>query len=587
MEKIINKKNIIGLGIVLISLYFAFFLSNLIFPKWQLFIDLEKIDDNKVLFAMHGRDITEYDIKDNIVDYNVNILDKEYNINFKIEDKEITNFLVNGEEFKGIEKISKYATTPAYKDTYCVKLNVTSSKHYIAFVVLSIVFIFLFFLFFKALYDKDKYNHKMTYSNSGFKAIGWKPIIISFVITLLSMVLYVGCDLKVISESVIMYIKGIDFYQMFSCLNEYKNVTLLMWQYDSAMLIGYSLPAYITYPLLRFFNPTRYHWVQVFEYKMFNMLLINLLVLTVISFLIDKKIIKSGKAKVLYYLSVYNPLTFYVAIWFLQFDMLPAYLMTLGILLMDNLKDNKYISGMLIALALSSKMTMWMFVPSFLILELFIYLKEKNLSDGIKHLLTVGFIVVIMLGITRVLKSPIAVALTGLAQSERIWYTAFAYLPGVFLFIAIFSIIVSFILNYYDINLKIPKVNMILITIMSFGVITMIFSFGTVSTPSFWLQTMGAFIILLAVTDDDFSKFLIMCFATLIIVQYALLPEGDITASLKFIGKPTIVDLLRDSLIEKGKFERYQSLIFTISQAVMFAFVFIFSKVIGKLKNSK
>lgn len=571
--------------IILISLYISFIISNLIFPKYQIFIDLEDyVVDDKVLIGVHGQDLVQYDVVDKKVDYDINILGENYNIKFNIENFEIKTLMINDKEWPDLVKISSYTENKYYQNTYCVKLNKTSNKHYISFVVFTIIFVILLYLVYKALFDKGKYNHKLIYSDSSIKAIGKKPIIISFVVTILSMVLYVGCDLDVISESVIMYIKGIDFYQMFSCLNDYKGVSLLMWQYDSAMLVGYSLPAYITYPLLKFFNPSSYHFVQVFEYKIFNMLLINLLVLSVISFLIDKKILSKKSAKKIYYFSVFNPVTFYVAIWFLQFDMLPAYLITLGILLLDNIRVNKYISAVLIGLALSCKMTMWMFIPSIIVLYLYLLLRDKKLLDLLRHGFVLMLIIGIMLICSRIFNSPIANALSNLDQSKRIWFTAFGYLPGVYMYLAILGLLSTFMINYHDICLKVNRTNMLLITILSFGVITMIFSFGTVSTPSFWLQSMGAFIILFAVKKDNLTLILLLCFGALITSSYALLPEGDITASLKFIGEKPLFTIIKDKAILMGEYEKYQSFVFTVSQAAMLSFSIIFSKVLSKFK---
>lgn len=587
MDKKKLKHGIAYTVIILISLYISFIISNLIFPKYQIFIDLQDyLVDDKVLIGVHGQDLVEYETLDGKVDYTLKILDEDYNLKFNIEKGEVKSLTINDKEWNNLVKISTYTTNAYYKDTYCIKLNKTSIKHYISFGVFTIIFVIILYLIYKSLFDKGK-HYKLIYSSSSIKAIGKKPIIISFVVAILSMVLYVGCDLNVISESVIMYVKGIDFYQMFSCLNHYKGISLLMWQYDSGMLLGYSIPAYITYPLLRFFNPSGYHWVQVFEYKIFNMVLINLLVLSVISFLIDKKILKKEKAKKIYYVSVFNPLTFYVAEWFLQFDMLPAYLITLGILLMDNLNENKYLSGLLIGLALSCKMTMWMFIPSILILEVYLLLKDKRLLAQLKQSFVIIVVVGIMLICSRVFNSPIASALSGLDQSERIWFTAFPYLSGVYLYIAILGLVSTFMLNYHDVSLKISKANMILITILSFGAITMVFSFGTVSTPSFWLQTMGAFIILFTIKDDNLTLALIMCFAALVALQYACLPEGDITASLYFFDMKPIFTVIKDKAILMGSFEKYQSLLFTISQAAMFSFTIIFSKLLNKFKSER
>lgn len=582
-------KKVIKISIVVfLSLFLAVTFGNIINPKIQVFVDISNYNEkNSVVVGNYKDGLADYELdSNNNVFVKTNIKNKEYIITFNVNNNKISDIKVNGEKFDKVEKISDYTTYNAYQDTYCLKINAVTYMHYVLIVLLFVIFMFLLYLSSKSLFKKEKYNHKLIYSGSSIKIIGLKPIVISFVVTIISLVLYCGCDLCVISETIILHMKGVDFYQLFSTLNEYKGVTLLMWQYDGAMLAGYSLPSYLTYFTLKFFNPLKYHWIQVILYKLFNMLLCNAVVLSLISFLIDKKILDKTKAKKLYYISIFNPVTFYVAIWFIQFDILPAYLLLLGILLMDNLEENKFISAFLIAFALSCKMTMWMFIPAIGILMLFVLIKNKSFKDSIIHGLVIFFVLCIMLLSTRILHSPIASALSGLAQSERMWYTIIVYLQALLLYVSVFTIIVSFALIYHDISSKISITNMIMITILSFGVTTMAFSFSTVATPSFWLQTMGAFIIIFALIDDDLTLFLTICFASLIIIQFACLPEGDITASLIFIGKEPIFTHIVNNIEDANGVIKYHSILFTVSQSIMFIFMFVFGKYINVLKRN-
>ncbi|MGN1338000.1 MAG: hypothetical protein ACI4WW_05965 [Candidatus Coprovivens sp.] len=586
MKEKFTKKNIIICFIsLLLSLYLANFFANIIHPNIQIFIDTQDAqDNNSVQIGYFNHWLDGVNLDDGHAKYIAEIRDNEYVIEFDVDGNEINNLVINGEKFNNYIKISDYTKSPYYQYTYCVKLNVSSYKHVILFVILFVIFMILLYLCGSNLFTNNKYNHKLIYSESSIKSIGLKPIVLSFVVALLTIFLHSGCDLNVISETIILNMKGVDNYQMFSVLNEAKGVTLLMWQYDAGMLAGYKLPSFLTYPFLFLFNPGSYHWVQALIYKLFNMLLMNVLVLSVISFLIDKKVLAKEKAKKLYYLSLFNPVTFYVAIWFIQFDILPAYFMILGILLMDNLKDNKFLSAFLIGFAICCKMTMLMFIPSFLILVLFMFIKNKEYKQSIIHFIMFVIVISVMLLSTKIFNSPVSVSLSGIAQSERIWYTIFPYLVGLNLYVAIALIIGSFVFMYYNLSSKYSVTNMIMITILSFGVITMAFSFGTVSTPSFWLQTLGAFIIMYSLIDDNLSLFMIICFSSLLITQYACLPEGDITASLHFFNKESIFDIIRNKTIENGSFEQWQSLLFTISQTIMFVMMFVFGKNINKLK---
>lgn len=586
-----TKKIIFSLILIFLSIYLSGFITNIISPKVQLFIDLENINNDNpfILIGDYNKKVSEvYESSknSNVFNYSSEIYNKKIDIDITTYKNSIDNVKINGNDFNKIIKISKYTKNEHFKNVYCLKTNFVSNNHYKIQIVLLLFMIFIDVLIIKTKRKKELKLSKFIYSKSSIRIIGKKPIIISIIVTIISLIFYAGCDLNVISESIIMHQKGIDFYQLFATFKEYKNLTLLMWQYDGAMLAGYSLPSYITYPFLKTFNPANYHWIQVFFYKFFNLLLCNMLVLSVISFLIDKKIINKSKTKIIYYLSIFNPVTYYVAMIFIQFDMLPAYLLTLGILLMDNLEENKYLSGILIGYAISCKMTMWLFIPSIAMLCLFIFLKKKNYISSIKHCITIFITSCLLLIIPRMLNTPSAVTLSKLDQSRRIWFTTLPYASNVFLFIAIFLIMFSFIIIYYDISLRLKVHQMILITFVSFSAITLAFSFSTMSTPSFWIQTLSGFMIIYALTDDNLSLFNIFIFSSLMIVQYACLQEGDISAFSRFIGKKSLFDSIEQHMVQTGEAVKYRSFLFTISQTIMFAYMCISYKFINAIKKT-
>lgn len=581
-----NKKKsyiVRNIIVILLAIYFSNIFTNIISPKVQIFIDTERVSsDNSVQIFLYNQKYVDIFADENgIYHCTLNIYSKSYNLDFELKENEIFNCNINGKEFKNIDKISNYTTVNIYQNTYCIKLNATNTSHYCILFAFAIIWIIILgYIINKEIFIKGKYNYSLTYSHTALKYIGWKPIILSILVALISVIIHYGCDLLVLSDTIVLYQNGIDFYQMFAALNEYKNPELLMWQYDGSMLAGYNLVSYLLYPFSPLFDPHKYYLVQAIGYKIINMIIYNALVLSVISYLIDNGFMNKERAKWTYYFSIFNPLTFYVAIIFIQFDMIPAYCITLGILLLQDIRKNKIFSALLIAYGISCKMTLFLFIPSVFLLIFFIMLKEsKELNrQKILYIATICTLFSIMLLIPRLLDTPLSIAYSHLAQAERIWYTAIQYAPTLFLFVAIFALTVLFVFNVYDINLSIKKENMILNTLYFIGTVVLIFSFATISTPAFYIQTIPAFILLYATSEDKFQSLLIAFLGGLMASSYMFAPEGDITASLAFLGIEPLFTTIKNMAINSGNEIRWFSLLHTVSVSVMFAYAIIFEK---------
>nr|WP_308507779.1 hypothetical protein [uncultured Stomatobaculum sp.] len=201
--------------------------------------------------------------------------------------------VVGGEE-KRMQPVSRYSSSKYYVGTYCISLGGNGTKR---LPVAAALFFLLFGLFVLAFREnvRAKSSFKVfVYTEYAVKAIGRKPILFSFLVSAVSLLIFYGCDLIVISDSIILWQKGIDIFQLFACINPYKNVELYLWQYEGMMLAGYGLPSYLLYPTLPWFQPGAYHWLQSFLYKMLNMLLMNGTVLSLMSFLLERGFLKKS-----------------------------------------------------------------------------------------------------------------------------------------------------------------------------------------------------------------------------------------------------------------------------------------------------
>ncbi len=585
------KENRIGLlkmtVAVLLGMYFSMIFTNIISPKVQVFIDTAKVSsDQSVQVFIYDREYETIDPDENgYYTYSAEIYGKPYDLVFKINASGLECSKMQGGGYYDVEKISDITSYSLYQDVYCVKLNAASKWHLVVFTVYSVLFSVLFWgILKKEIFAGKQYTHVLTYSHTAFLHIGWKPVMVSMIAALASLAVYYGCDLNVLSETIILYQKGIDFYQMFAALNDYKQAGLLMWQYDGSMFAGYHFVSYLIYPFLHYFDPHQYHWIQAACYKLFHMALYNLLVLSVISYLADHDFISESKIKKVYYWSVFNPLTFYVAILFIQFDMLPAYCITLGVLLLSKLQNKKRLSAMLLAFGISCKMTMFLLIPLLAFLIVFVMLQQRKQMKKQKlcFFAVLCMLLAVFLVLPRILRTPLSAALGHLAQAERIWFTTIPYAPEVFLFVAVFGLAVLHIFHLCSVHLGIKKERMILNTLYGIGAVVLIFSFATLATPAFFLETIPAFVLFYASAEDDFQSFWFGILGMMIAANMMFMPEGDITASLLFIGKQPVFTSICRMMEQMGQGVRWNSLLHTISSSAMFAYAVIFAKK-GKL----
>ena len=111
-----------------------------------------------------------------------------------------------------------------------------------------------------------------------------------------------------------------------------------------------------------------------------------------------------------------------------------------------------------------------------------------------------------------------------------------------------------FIINISKVNLKWKLEDVIENVLIMMGVVTLIFSGTTLSTPSFYLNTLPAFALMYLECNDNFERLIKAMFAILIGASYLFLPEGDITASLYFLGKQPFFTLVANYMNEHGAF---------------------------------
>ena len=520
-----------------------------------------------------GRYHTEYNIYSNLI-----------NISFEIKDGIPDGVTINNQPFSKVDKISDYTSADVYKDSFVLKTNVVGVFFYISLVIFSTIFVFIFELILNTvLMHKENRLDKLVYSRSGIVSVGKNTILISFIVTLISLIVYHGCDLQPIVETLKLSSSGIDIYQLFACLNEYKNVNLFLWQYDGMMLAFYKVVNFINYLPFKF-TVVSYHWVYTILHKLVNIILLNLSAISMVSFMIDHNIISKEKSKSIYLWSVLNPVTFYVSVVFIQYDALPLYFITLGILLLDNIDENKILPFVLVAFGLACKIPMIMCMPVIGMMGLYFLFKSKGkkLVKLIINFAVFGIVMFIIFLAPRLAHAPLEVAYRNMTATQRMWWTTIQYAPVVFLFVTTMVIEIFILLNYTKFNLSVNVIDLIQNSLFIIATLIFGFSFSVMSTPGIFIVTMPAFALMYARQEDNLQRF-IFGFGGLLMVVYVLFSSiGDISATSIFFGGRAYLTEIEKMYSGTPTGTQINSVLHTVSNSAMLAYAIIFFKEAGK-----
>ena len=561
-----------------LSLYLAAFFSRLYVPDIQLFLDTDRIQEQQVMaFVYDEAPVALLPVGEETYEGVVRSDGLEKRVRVRLSEGILQSCEIANREEEFIP-VSRYITSNDYLGTYCVQLEQRTAQR---FRVGAIFFAGILALFALALRENRREGRswsRLMYSDAAVRAIGKKPILLSFAVTAISLFIFYGCDLKPLAESIILWQKGVDLFQLFACINPYKSVELYSWQYEGMMLAGYGLPSYLLYPTLGGFQPGAYHWLQSFLYKMLNMLLMNGTVLSLISFLLERGLLKEERAREVYYFSVFNPLCFWIAIIFIQFDMLPVYCTLLGLLLLSDVQKNKWSAALFLGFGVACKLTYLMLLPSMAFLMLTLLVRDRKArKDWILFGLGFGLLLFVFLLLPRILHTPLHLAYRELPQTKRLWRLAFPLVSTeIRTYAAIVGLVIAFLWSVLHWDTKAAMPIQILRTVLMLAVIMFTFSSLTLSTPSFYLVSLPAFVLLMRQSRNRYECVLKSLLSLLVVTQFLLRPEGDITATLWFFGKTPVFTRVLRAVEASGKALWWKSFLYSVSYGAMLVYLKLF-----------
>lgn len=430
---------------------------------------------------------------------------------------------------------------------------------------------------------------KAVYSPAVFAHLRPLDLGLTVAIFLVTALVVVGTDAWSSYTSMRLAVRGIDVYQFQVALKPLTHFVYAPWPYNPPMTLFWSAVVG-PWDLLTGNLPHLggFPYFQIAGMKLANWVLLTLTVLALLSFAIEQGLLKT-RVRWMYYLALFNPVTFYVAMLFVQFDTLPLYLMTLGIVLMRHPERDGRLAAFLLAAALSMKLQMFVLFPPLALLVALALLSEKvSWGRRVANGTSLACIMLATMGVLFVAHYVPGTAfhdlLSHFEQKERIWYTGIPYAPGLTLFLAPFGVMLFAALNLLFVHSRLTRDQIVLNALLSVGALTCIFSAGIISTPSSFLHVLPAFVALFLLNRDRLTQLLTAGMSSLIVLQVALTDVGDITRLLgwqRAIIAPKIGQMAPQAL------SHYSSVLFTLSVTglVLFALLFLVASIHVLLPN--
>lgn len=598
------KKIILIAIIFVLTLMLSIKIVDMIFYDYMFVVDMQEEGkyklansyENGIYFDLtKNGDYYETAIPENIIGYSLDL-----KIKLDEENKRIDEVIYNDQKLEenNIIKLTDYTNYDStYKNMPLFMINRNVVKKMCASIALAIVTtIIISIILLKEMKETKKENKKFlgifTYSTSFLKLLKKKDFIILILIFAITLFVTVGCDAKVIANVGNLFAEDIDIYQLQVNSKLITGREYAEFPYNPLMLCIWGGLMTIFRPITKILPVIgNYPYFEVGILKLFSLIFIFLTISTVLSFLLDKKIINEKKAKWVYYLSLFNPITFYVAILFVQLDALTLYLIVAGTVLLSNLNKNRFLGILLLSIGLMLKMQILFLIPTAVIAILYIIFYNCNdkLATKIYRVLKCGiifgWIALTTFVILYIMKTPFYHLESNLAQSERLWYTTIQYASTTYIYISLGALAIATILFVLNIHSKMKKENVIMASLIYYSVIIFLFSFAILPTPSIYIVTLGGMIIMLATEQDKLKNIIITLVSTLIIVCPMFSDYGDISKIVKNPNEQGVITTFIQNMPEKDKIKT-NSITFTVSAVSMLTYaIFMGQKSINLLKE--
>ena len=578
----------------LISLYLSYNVTRLIFFHDELLVDTRNAENNilKVSYYKHNGTIKSFKkIFDNTYAVKLNkLLDREALLQIsvnctskQIESASLNQVSISKEDIVCIDDLLSHRDYFFYGFTVIRLTNDSKGKN-VFFIGFSVLLLFIFYYAFRFWIQDTNLTFKdlgglITYSPRIFQFVSRKDIWISLSIFPVTFFICTGGDAVPVQRMVQLFVNGIDIYQFQVNHKAFLNFEMLNFPYNPLMLFFW---AFFEKTSTFFFKNAPlvfgYSFMQIAIYKLVNLLLLIGTVLSILSFLVEKKIVTSN-IRLIYYLSLLNPISFYVTIIFVQFDTVPLYFVTLGILHLTAFNKTGFLGVFMLSCGILMKLqTLVQFPVCFVLLVYIIcFIQPNSLLIKIQQLgasfMVMSIIAFFFFFIHYHDGTAFYHLITNFVQKDRIWLTVYAFCPSLVIYILHFCVFGYFIFYLFQFHSKMTMEQLVAMTFLSSTVLIFLFCATHIYTPSTLIQVVAGFTILFALTNDNLKR-CVLCFLSIFIVlPWMTNSIGDVSRvwfrKIHFFSD-IVIKLTGPDLI------KYDSLFFTISVATMVAYAIYF-----------
>ena len=566
-------------------IYISYSIVRILFPVPQFHIVMDDyFSKSEISVFTYQNCGTEYQCKKDGDIYSAEVLfDKEnYFVKIIMDNDSIKAIFINDNKMAldDVHIINNLTLFEPYKDIIAVTMPFGSFPRNLAVVI----FVFLLGGIGWALNIPNLFGK--FFDRTILSMVGHTPIALSFLVAVFSAGIYYGCDIDTILGTINLWQSGLDIYQLQSSMDSHYGITYLMWPYNCTMLIFYDIALTLNRFLIPILSNSYTHFIQLVLIKLVNMSLLNITVISILTYLFKRKVLKKESVKSIYYWSIFNPLTLWISIIFIQLDIFPVCCLAIGLLFMDKLRENCLVSTLFLSIGICAKSQQLLYIPVLLMVLvsiLFSYQsKTKYVVEKIRCGLKWVFLFVLFLflfeGIFYLSENAWKNVILNAPQAERVWWTVLEYAPNVSIYLTVGGLFLFILLNLFNLSSKVMIISLILNGLFCYAIIALILSFGMLSTPGTFMGCLGAFILLYVFAEDNLQRFIFAICGMFIVFSELFSSTGDITSTLIYMGGEPIFTTLERELSGTSEWIRFSSILFTISHVSMLAYAILFLK---------
>jgi hypothetical protein len=569
-------KVLIGLVVsVFIGLYISECYWRIAKPKRDIVLDLRGVQSDKVLAGVFDDNGTVKSLSKVGESYQGKLTwyEKEAELSVTVQGRRVTKASLNGTEFPkaGIVAVGDATFLRGVESDFAVLVTPKSEERLAVELVSGILIGLVLFVVWRM-----QGRCWFVYGPEVFSVVTAHQIAIAALVCAATVFSVVGVDAKPIYYIVQLFNHGVDVYQFQVVHKAIDHFEFLHFPYNPSMLIFLGLVDAVLDPLtnlLPVYNS--YPYLQILVSKFLNFGLIFLTCGAIASFLLKHGFVKAI-TPARFWLAVFNPLVFYIGILYVQYDTVPAYFITLGLLNLASLVGKGGFSGLVTALGISMKMQCFLLAPlvagTAVFTGIFAAFSRARVRWFLKYSIAAAVVLIASYLLIYRSGTPFHFLLSNFSQKERIWFTVLHYAPGLVLFLAPLSILVATGVFLGRLNDTTTDSQIPLQAVLGIGAVVCAFSMMHMYTPSTFLQ-LTAPIALVVLSGSAWQAALACVWGCFIAANWAFCEIGDIS---RVFGYQTAVFTKFFAELPEADRLRLNSLLFTAGVAGMAGLIGLF-----------